>query len=435
MSIVFIITFLYFAYNIIKNDGDKRFAWFVCSMLLFSSSIIVLSKPQVTTHRLFILSFICSIIYHKEYKGLRFPIRIPFIIYFIGVLFIGLDAPFLTPFYKIYKPVMLFLSTYFLFVLGYINGRQCNIRNKYVISTLYFITIYGLFMFVTHTMPIGDLWKSVFNIGVLEQYYFGGRIRIGSTWSHPIAYGMICTSFFILLFQWWKEKKIQVLLALLFVNVAICGSRTAIVTLVISIVIYYIRRYKIRRLALYSLLGVSLFSITYTCIPFVQSTTDSIIGTVTGDTKVEGSSLDMRDIQLTASLLLFDQSPIWGNGFDYLQEVMGFGTDNWIGDHALYGLESYMYIVLIERGIIGCTIEVLMLASLLYLFLRKKPQKKTNLSYNACALALTLGFVFFILSTGTLDTFPLVMFIIGTCMKKSEFNYGYKKISNHHSCI
>lgn len=412
---------------IFTHTGQKRFDWFVCSMLLLSSSITIIESPHVQSHRFFILCYWASVIYRKEYKRSKFPFTILLIAYLVMSMFIGWQDKLLTPFSRLWKPFAFFLDGYSILALAFWGTRNVRINSKWIIGALYFVTLYGIFTFVTRFDPIQQMIANAFSGGYFREYYFGNRIRIGSTWSHPIAYGYICALFSILLLDYLKDKKCKILYILLLINVFICGSRTSLAALILMTAIYLVLRYNFSKLASICLVVLPLLFVVYIAVPPVTDKIDSVINTAMGNSDVGGSSLDMRQLQTESALMIFSSSPIFGHGPDYIQEQM-MGDEKMLNmyfmeGYAFYGFESYEYIILIERGLIGVVLEIIMVSCVFFYLLRRKKQNKFR---GAQGLSIFLGFIFFALSTGTLDTWSFAMFFIGVCMDR--LNNGELKI-------
>lgn len=417
MEYLIILITLFCGYKIYSNKGQKRLDWFICSILLVSSVIRVIQKPSMPSHRFFVICYWLSIIVHKEYSNRKFPLKVPLAIYTILMLVVGFCSELLSPFYMVYKPLMLMIDSYFVIIMAYWGFTKETFHSKPIINTLFFVCLYGLFTLLISYNPIQNFIISIFNIRttVDQEYFFGERIRICSTWSHPISYGLVASALFYEFLPWIKERKILILEILLAINVFICGSRTALVSFFLMGIIILLLRYKFGKTIknIFVVLFITLF--TYSFVPVVQEKVDSVINTIQGNDDVSGSSLEMRDMQTEYALLYFAESPIFGHGFDWIREGLGYGTDKYSGDSHMLGFESYSYVILIERGIVGAVAEILILLSLAFYFWSKRRQSPTYSSY---CLAALFGFIFFALSTGTLDTKIPMFFMIGMSMAR-----------------
>lgn len=417
MGYIIILIALFCGYKIYSNQGQKRFDWFVCSMMFLSSSIIIVNKPQVPCHRLFLICFWLSILKNKEQQKKKFPLKIPLGIYIVGLLIISFNSLHLNLFYKIYKPLVFLLDTYLILILACYGIKLENFKSNAIVNTLLFVTLYGVVTLLFFSNPIQNMVESAFGRTLLDSYYFGDRIRITSTWSHPIAYGLICGALFYEYLPYWRKKKIQILMLLLAINVFLCGSRTALAAFFLMGAVIVITRYKLSR-AIRQVFVICIFLIPiYFTIPMVQNKVDSMVNTALGNDDVAGSSLEMRDEQNYYVLFIVAESPILGHGLDYITEVMKFGTDDFQGDWHLLGLESYSYTLLIERGYVGFFLELFIwLALVLYAF----KHRKQDMVNSSLVIAFVLGFAFFSMSTGTLDTKIPMMFLIGMALAKMK---------------
>jgi O-antigen ligase len=400
----------------IKSKGQKRFNWCICAMLLLPQTIILIQKPQLPAHRFFLICFWLSVLLRKEYKGKKFPLMIPFIIYCIGFYLIGYNAEALQLFSKFWKPTSAIIESYLILLLAYYGTDRITVNTKPIIYVLYLVTLYGIFTLVVRTNPYLDLVAASQHVASLQSYCFGDRIRITSTWNHPITYGFICSLFFYAFLSYYKEKKVKILLVLLAINILICGSRTDLAAFILMGAMYIPMRFKASKSIMVGSMTLIIISITYFTVPFVQDKIDQLINTANGTDQTGGSSTEMRQDQLDASLYIFAQAPICGHGPDYVQEQMIPNQDIYTMQGLdFYGFESYGYIILIERGIVGCIMEVLMMTSILIYALQHRRKYKEE---SATIISILVGFFFFSFSTGTMGTFMMTMLFIGMAMSK-----------------
>lgn len=437
MKSIIIIFILLCGYTIFKNRGQKRLDWFICSILIFSSAIIIIDKPQLPCHRFFILCYWGSVLRNHELQCKRFPLIIPLVIYTIGIVIVGFNSTHLTFFYKIYKPLMLVIDTYLVILLGFMGTNKETFYSKRIINVLFFVTLYGMLTLAISNNPIHDIVTSAFDIQWREGYFFGERTRICSTWNHPIAYGLICSILFFEYLQYVvKSNKIKLLLVLLAFNVFTCGSRTALAAFLMMGVVIIIMRYNIAKSIKLGVIVIAASIPVYFLVPMVQEKVDSVILTAMGDTSVSGSSLEMRNTQTEAAMIIVAEAPLLGHGIDYIGEVMGYGTDNFTGDWHLLGFESYSYIILIERGFFGLFIEFFILCSILFYAIKHRKRDMLDTSF---IISIIIGFIFFSVSTGTLDTFMPVMFMIGMAMSKVHnkiyLSHETKKLGHRNTCL
>lgn len=401
---------------IAMSKGQKRFDWLVCSILLVSLSVILIQKPQLPSHRFFVLCFWISVIYRKEYRGKAYPMTIPLILYAVGMYIIGYHAQELSTFSKIWKPTSTLIDTYLIGLLLYYGSDKIKINSKPIIFTLYIVTLYGIFTLITRSNPYIDLIEGGDNAMLSSDYLFGDRLRITSTWGHPISYGFVCGMFFYLLLPYWKENKIMQLEILLAFNMLVSGSRTAFAAFILMGGMYVLLRYKVGKSLVVGVWTLVVCALLYFTVPLVQSKIDQLVATINGTDQTNGSSTDMRLDQTDAALFIFAQTPVYGHGLDYVQEqLMPNNQMYWQQGLHFYGFESYSYIILIERGILGVIIELVMWISMIVYALRKR---KKFIQESAYIISLLVGFIFFALSTGILGTLEILMIYIGISMNR-----------------
>lgn len=415
MNYILILIVLFCGYKIYSNQGQRRFDWFVCSMMMLASNIIVIDKPQIPCHRLLLICYWLSVLRNKEYKNQVFPLKWPLLIYIFVLLGISFHSIHLTLFYKIYKPFVFLLDTYFILLLTRYGVKNETFYTKKIIYTLFFVMSYGVFTLIIRNNPIQSMIASAFGHTLPDAYYWGIRIRITSTWSHPIAYGLVCGAIFYQFLPYWKDRKIQLLMLLIAFNVFVCGSRTALAAFLLMGGLVVLTRHSLGRAIRQSLLVTILLIPVYFFVPMVQEKVESVINTVQGNDDVVGSSLEMRDNQTYYAMLLVAENPWFGHGLDYIQEGLGYGTDNHIGDSNMLGYESYAYLLLIERGFVGFFLELYIWLAILIYALKNRKVDKENASL---IMAFILGFAFFSMSTGTLDTKIPLLFMIGVSLSK-----------------
>lgn len=412
--VIIIISFLC-GLMIAVSKGQRRFDWLICSILLISESVILIQKPQLPSHRFLIICFWVSVLCRKEYRGKKYPMLIPLILYAIGMYVVGYHAQALNNFSKIWKPTSALIDTYLVGLLLFYGSDKIKVNSKPIVVALYIVTLYGIFTLITKTNPYQALIAG--KDGMLtDSYLFGDRIRITSTWGHPISYGFVCSMFFYVLLPYWKERKIKILEFLLAFNMLVCGSRTALAAFILMGGIYILMRYKVGKAMLVGVATLIGCSVLYFTVPYVQNKMDQLIGTINGTDQTGGSSTEMREEQTDAALFIFAQAPIYGHGPDYVQEqLMPYNNMYWQQGLHFYGFESYSYGILIERGIVGVVMELLMWFSLLLYALKNRKKHKQE-----CAdiVSLLIGFIFFSLSTGALGTLEILMIFIGMSINK-----------------
>ena len=420
MKVIVLLAVLICGISIYRSRGEKRLNWLICSMLFLGYAGFI-ERPHLPAVRFFLITYLLSMWKHHEFRNVKFPLRIPFVIYLIGLFVISFNASHLNLFYKVYKPLMLLLETYGVMVVGYVSAQYCRHISKPVITVLFIVLLYGVFTFITRSDPYRFIVNPQDADFFVNQYLFGDRTRLASTWSHPISYGFICCVFFFVCFtdRRWIGDKYKLLLFILLFNIIFCGSRTVLLCFLLMLVCYIIVTFEINKQIQYLFMVVAIGVLSMILVPSVASKMESLVETIQGKSATSGSSLDMREMQLEASLIVMSEFPVTGGGLDYAREVMGFGTDEWNEEYReeFQGLESIAYTILIERGIVGVIIELMMTCAILWYAFRWRRLDRINMGM---VLTLEIGFVVFALSTSALDSWLFTMFFIGYYMYGSR---------------
>lgn len=384
----------------------------MCSVLLLYSSIIVINKPHLGAHRFFIITYWISVFCHRECgKIYSFPLKIVFFIYFLSLVCSCIYAPQIAFFYKFYKPFILMISTFLLLVMGFVSDEKINLLSKPVIITIYIVVLYGVYSFFSHSDPL----RSVISQKDFYAYFFGGRQRVASTWSHPISYGFICSVLFFVVFKEYYKKDRFLLLILLFINIFICGSRTAILTFFVMMCIYLQYGYSLRLKVKYVFTAI-LFFLLLLLIPYTSEKILQFYLTISNESDVGGSSLEMRERQFNAVIDISRDFILTGGGIDYAKEVLGVGK-GFVED--IYGMESYLFSIIMERGILGLCSECLLFVSLLYIYATYSRPQHDRVYF----LTSLLGYYTFGFSTGRLDSHTIPLFLAGLMMSRMSASH------------
>ena len=424
MNIIILFVCLGLAYKIYSTTGESRYNWFIGGLLFIYSTFVIIEKPQIPAHRLFVIAFLVSLIKNREicWNDLRGnPLFFPLLAYAVGLTLIPFMSPYLSPFYKLYKPLMRFLDTYLIILIGYYGVKDVKLMNSKITCFLIIVTLYGIFTLITSVDPYRFIMGD--SKDFYDEYFFGERRRVASTWSHPISYGLICSVFFYMYYLFSENRYKFVVLLLLAISVFICGSRSALlVWLFIGVVLMFTILTK-RQFVIWLLIFSSISFI----LPPVQQKMQQLISSIEGSDDTDGSSMEMRGVQLAASWEVASQFPLTGGGLDYIQEQMDFGTDDWVDDEGFYGFESYFFSLVIERGVLGVLVELFLIIYISKVFMKRK---SLNNVYAFMGTGFVWGFLIFALITGPLDSWTITMFYIGVLMKQMEIDSQEDLINN-----
>lgn len=409
--------------------------WFFTGILFFQHRIPLFTSPtDMGFHRFMVFSLLIPELTNlkKSINDFRnFPLFCPLTIVFAGFLLIGFFDTRINLFLQIYRPVDLYIQTFLVIFLAYNNLKEdedWSILLRYFAVCSIILCLYGFYNFITRTNPYDNLISTSFNSSSSFDFYkniFDERFRINSFVDHPIYYGYLLGILFLLSFYAFLNGagKVKILylsaMVLTFLNLLMTNSRTPLISFLFGLVFFILLSLHLKLKIQIAILSILFCSALYT----IPSVRDKINNTIDifqkGGSQVSGSSLKMREMQLQASFLLFEKKPVSGNGLYYIEENLGYSSneDKSMSSYDLQGFESYFYIILIEQGLIGILLNLTFFGALIIYFFKRRI---ISLEYSGLGIATTLMFLVFSIGTGTLGSWIFTMSIIGIIIKKLQ---------------
>lgn len=365
----------------------------------------------------------------------KFPLHFSISSIAIVLLFIGLFDSRLDFFTRLIRPINYFLENFIIVFLTFFYVKSMHEVRKiynFILICFLFFSLYGIVNYLTGISSYTSFIAETYNTRDFGNgYSINGdeRLRISSFAWHPIYYGFLVACAILILIFIYSEKRMQVystffystLFGLLIMNLFWTNSRTPLLALIIGLCYYYLFAFKFGNKIKIALTGIIALFFVISVSPNALKLVDESINTFTAKgSKLEGSSLEMREMQMGASLLIFNQNPIFGNGFNYITENLGFSSDEKkrSSDNEFQGFESYSYKLLIEQGLIGILGNVAFFISILVFFLKKR--KKVNLLGKKIihlSLGMFITFLLFIFGTGDMGVFLIFMSLLGVNIK------------------
>ena len=431
MAIIIGVLLLFWSVYLIKT---KCFSAFIYAIFLVSP-IVYVFVAQLPSKRWFILTLLFFYLQNELLRKqggklrtqyLKFPLKVPLAIMFIGsVLLLIFDERFslFTRIFYIFQDALNIYLVLFL-VFSFLNHSNNSLDSicKPIILCCLAVELYGIFNYVTHTNPIIEFFNTIYSLGDTRLESFatgdthadGSRSGVLSIYRYTFDYGYNSILFLLmLLYFYFKQHKDKFLLIscmlLAFIGLALSGSRTVIISGMISAIIFVIfskkSRKKYQTIVGCIVIGLAAFLTIPAVNNMVMITIESIF---TRTAEVSGSSIDMREAQLQGSLLLWSQNPVLGNGYKYIFLDLGWKDGTMVDDMA--GYESIVYILLIERGIIGIVVYLIFFISLYGYYL-----KNMKVDRQLCVLGMSLltAFLLFAVGTGVLDAWLNTMVMQG----------------------
>lgn len=425
MKYIFILICLFIGLLILRSKGINRLTWLIIGILFTYNDIVIINTPYITSHQLYLISFVGSLILHKEMKEefKSFPFKkITFIILIIlcCIGFLDLRINLAS---KIARIFYYFLS-YFTLFIGFSaikNLNEWNIIQKKSRIYFLFIGIFGLLTWILQQNPYYDIVTSTFRIdnevGIWSEVQDRGY-RVVSTIGNPIVYGFLMGTMLLHFLKVFQNKKntFYILCGIVLLsNLILANSRTGIVALGLCILLFLLLIYKLSiRFLMYIIGGVICIIGIYICIPTIQPILDSVIDiALTGGEKTVGSNMDTKVQQQETALLFFYNAPFFGNGFSYFNEVIKTGHI-YSYNNELAGMEGFGYMLLVEQGIFMIIANIAFFTQLLLFFWKKRKR------YSIANLFIStlISFLFFILLAGTYGNVMTYYFLyFGLCIK------------------
>lgn len=329
------------------------------------------------------VALIYLIINHRKYFSKRnsvcpflIGLSFSFISYFISGLYNG----------QAKLPILLWMNCYdYILVLClYYIYKPTKSNNKFLFSLIFIysaiLIIYGIQEAITAENPV---IQYLYNIGMIritqtDDYIRFGLYRAQSLTIWVSSFGTFCCfALVFLLLCAYKgiikfNLRIYLLAPFLIVSVFLTGGRTIMVMTAIALMSLIPYFYKRPRYIIF--FAVLVIAFIYNNPDYVSELADSFFN----PDDAGGSSITGRQWQLLAALSYYYDSPIIGNGINFINEVQNQSSD-------ILGAESIIYKTLVDRGNLGIITLVILYANIFYVLIKKK-------LYFLCFLPLAFAF-------------------------------------------
>lgn len=410
---------MFLAYEIFIHKDYERFKYIFLG-LVFIPSITPIPSAGLDAHRFFIICFLGSLFLHKELKKLK---RAPMVWISVALLVSGFMTGYMddriSSFSKFWKPFSRYLVEFGLIYIGYctfLSEQAAAKLQRFIVKVAMVVGAYGVITLITRTDVYAMLFSSVIDDSFCDfSPIFSGRMRICSVLMNSHIFGAFCCSMSLylsyIISKRESDKTTKVAFVLMLIGLIISGSRSAFMGFVIGAAVLVVLGTKSRKLAKrISLICVACFFALQ--IPAVKEKVNSITSLFDANAEqTGGSTIEGRENQLDVSMLIFSQNPIWGNGYDYWGEVAM--NDTYWKEQGIYGAESYVFILLIERGLVQIVVIVLFFVACLGMFLIRRKRVRSE---NAFAFSLLASFLAISVMTGNTGKWPLFLPLLGIFM-------------------
>ncbi|MCF0225625.1 MAG: O-antigen ligase family protein [Fibrobacter sp.] len=385
MSFVVLLFFFGLLALMFMSDTQGRFLILVMGTVLFPTTALFIKNPSISPQHIFLYAFF-FIEFFKDRENFNRSIFNNLLIVPIGI---SVVSYLLTSIYNsgiaskdMYYGVRDIIDGFGYIYAAFICGRKVDVSEfaEKLIPFVFVICALGIFEILLGDNIPYKLINEAF------PYYEGNRdlsatMSLSQSWrfrsclttKHPTAFGTLLMTLFLFYIPYFKKDnpqrgKILLALALLALNIFLCGSRTAMLCAAVGVCFFAFT--KLGPFLKILIVGTLIFSssaIFAAMLDRFQTNTDH-----------GGSSLDFRTSQLLFSVASIYNSPILGNGNKYTSHVI-FGEESRASDSSgndLGGLESIVFSLLIDRGFLGLFSYYLLLLWMFVLLFRYREKLK-----------------------------------------------------------
>lgn len=385
MSILVLLTFFGLLLVMIYEDSEKRFFTLVAGTILFPTTALFTKNPSISPQHVLLYAFF-FIEFWKDRENFneslfKNPLSVPILLIlfsYVATAFFNSGIASKDMYYGIRDCI----DTFGYIMAAFISGRKIQLDQfaktlyPFVIAICIFGIIEGLlnanypYKFINSAFPMYEgLYNLNGDVGLSQSW----RIRTCFTTKHPTAFGTLLTTLFLFYLPFIHRQviirsKLLILLALLIINIVLCGSRTAIFCGIIGAALYIFDRFSILvKIAVIGIIGLSFSLILAFMLANFQQGGQG-----------RGSSLDFRTQQLIFSVMAIENSPIFGNGNKYTANNILEENDKGekraedSSGQDMGGLESIVFTLLIDRGAVGLISYYLLLLWMFVILLKNK---------------------------------------------------------------
>lgn len=401
-----------------------------------------LGPISVAIYDVFTLALLFSFVISKSYKWkIQYPIARYFYIYVVSTFILIFFSSAYVPYgYQLYSFAKSFLFQTILYIwIGFHVFR--NFKLNKVISILCIVSlfagIYGIYGYITSSNPYIILLNLLYGNEsdfsfFLEESRGGLHGRTYGTMGHPLAWGQFWNIFLCLL--WIYRRTVNKYLAVVvfsigIINIVLCGSRTALVTLFVFC-IFILLSYGIKKLLLiipsaYLLLSVILMALPQEIkrsdmVSYIESGLFFWDSSYSEKAGIVGSSTEMRYTQLQKTVDITMKNPLAGVGYNYQYFVL---DSNRSLDNDLMGLESIIIKILIEQGFTGLFVFFYIFNLLRIYFLKKEKEEKNKILLNGYFISFLISILFTGIQGNSYGFFMYFLILINNC-KYDTKNYS-----------
>lgn len=319
-----------------------------------------------------------------------------------------------------------FVAQYGLFFLAFCLVRsESNIHqiHRILIPAVMLMTLFAVLNFLIGSSPFIDALREE----TTNMYAFKDaiRFRVRATFVNPFDYGYFCVINLLLAIYSFVKKKLPFkhfalsALCSLF-GIVTCGCRTILICMFICVLIFFFCTFRNARSKIIILVGSVMFlGLSYVVVPPVRKVVDNALTVFDPDSDIDGSSLTARGTQLAAVILQIQGSPLIGRGYQYFVKDIGWSDEGTASssDAELLGLEGIYLEMLLERGVIGFLLYLVLLGVLIQIVMSARKHARIDFSL---AMSVLVAYIIFAFGTGELLSYPPMILLTGALYMSSQ---------------
>lgn len=295
------------------------------------------------------------------------------------------------------------------------------------------LTIFGVINYLTKSadfvssmtagLDITGMGKDVEDAG--KVFADSERFRVQAMFINPFNYGYICILMLLLhIYGYSKgyENKgvLLCVVACSLFGIVSCGCRTNIFCFLVGVSVFCLFAFELGKTLRFLLIFIFTVALLYQTVPLVGDTVDNMLSMFDKQSNVSGSSMELRTLQYGAVLNHIRNNPLFGCGYHYFVEDMGWGQGlEYLKDTRLAGLEGVAMNYILERGFVGFSLYLLFYVTILVSFIRCRRYAMLTTAFGISVVSTYLSFANM---TGELLSVYPTLLLLGYVFKVIDYN-------------
>lgn len=306
------------------------------------------------------------------------------------------------------------------------EGAQLHRIKKLLVLFYIAVGLYGILNYIVKINPYLLLMGAITNTDASSDFFMNEERgflqgRVSSFYSSPLLLGQITVILFgygLFAFKDAVRRWLHIpCLCLMALMCLLCGSRSALVPIVLVGLIYMGYTFK-EKVVKYILLIPVILIIGYSMIPAQHK--DSVKAFVffwndeyAQNVDIHGSSVGLRFNQFANGLNVIESNPILGLGQGYVSQ---HGADH----PEMFGYESYVFQFLVDGGLLGVIAFTIFYFYLYLSLLRRSGLPYDRMRVHALCLSYYLNILFTGIMTGSFSIFMIFYFLLKAEIERND---------------